>query len=199
VLGAQEALTEAAIRDERRRIARDLHDGLAQELAFITAQARRLRAGPGSEELLAAAERALEESRLAITGLIRSSDKPLEQTLQDAATSAAARAGVEVVLDLQPGIVVRPEAQQAMLRTQAQAIVNAAVHGRASRVRITLRAEPEPRLAIIDDGDGFDDDAPRRADSIGLVSLRERAEALGGELLVRSKPGEGTTIEVRLP
>jgi signal transduction histidine kinase len=199
VLGAQEALTEAAIRDERRRIARDLHDGLAQELAFITAQTRRLSAGPGREELLAAAERALEESRLAIAGLIRESDKPLEQTLQDAATSTAARAGVEVVLDLQPGIVVSPEARQAMLRTQAQAIVNAAVHGRASRVQISLRAEPELRLSIVDDGNGFDADAPRRADSIGLISLRERAESLGGELLVRSRPGEGTTIEVRLP
>jgi signal transduction histidine kinase len=203
VLGAQEALTEAAVRDERRRIARDLHDGLAQELAFITAQTRRMfsrePAGRAGDELLAAAERALEESRLAISGLIRPSDKPLHQTLRDAATSTAARAGVEVVFDLEPGIAVSPEARQALLRVQAQAIVNAVVHGNAKRVCISLRSQPQTRLSVVDDGDGFDPDAPTRPDSIGLASIRERAEALGGELLVRSAPGTGSAIEVVLP
>jgi signal transduction histidine kinase len=203
VLGVQEALTEAAIRDERRRIAHDLHDGLAQELAFITTQARHLlapgREGSPGDDLLAAAERALEESRLAISGLVRPSEKPLEQTLRDAATSAAARAGVEIQLDLQPGIVVTSEAQQAMLRAQSQAIVNAAVHGRAKRVQILLRADPEVRLCITDDGDGFDPDGPRRPDSIGLESIRERAEVLGGTLVVHSVAGDGTTVQMKLP
>jgi signal transduction histidine kinase len=203
VLGVQAALTEAAVRDERRRIARDLHDGLAQELAFITAHTRRVfpqeRPGHGGAELLAAAERALEESRLAISGLIRESDESLERTLENAATSAASRAGIEVLFDLEPGIIVSAEAQQALLRVQAQAIVNAAVHGRASRAQITLRSAPEIRLSIVDDGEGFDPDAPTRPDSIGLVSIRERAESLGGRLLIRSAPGAGTAIEVVLP
>jgi signal transduction histidine kinase len=199
ILGVQEALTEAAIRDERRRIARDLHDGLAQELAFITARTRRFTSGSGNEELLAAAERALEESRLAISGLIRESDRPLERTLRDAGTSTASRAGIEAVFDLEPGIVLDPAAQQALLRAQAQAIVNAAVHGRAKRVHIMLRSGPAILLSIADDGDGFDADAPKRPDSIGLQSICERAEALGGTLVVRSTLGQGTTIEVTLP
>jgi signal transduction histidine kinase len=200
-LSAQAALTEAAIRDERRRLARDLHDGLAQELAFITAQTRRLSTqdGTSGEALLAAAERALEESRLAISGLIRQREQPLERTLEDAAVSTASRAGIEVACDLEPDIKTTPEAQQALLRVQAQAIVNAAVHGHARRVRIALRSHPQLRLSITDDGDGFDLNAPRRPDSIGLDSIRERAEALGGELLISSAPGAGTTIEVLLP
>jgi signal transduction histidine kinase len=201
VLSTQAALTEAVVRDERRRIARDLHDGLAQELAFITAQARRLSAQDGAvgEALLAASERALEESRLAISGLIRRGEESLERTLQNAATSTASRAGIEVAFDLEPGIVVTPETQQALLRVQAQAIVNAAVHGHARRVRITLRSLPQLRLAVTDDGDGFDLSAPRRPDSVGLDSIRERAESLGGDLLISSAPGAGTTIEMLLP
>jgi signal transduction histidine kinase len=203
VLGTQEALAEAAVRDDRRRIARDLHDGLAQDLAFITTHTRRMfpesRAGHGGEDLLAAAERALEESRLAISGLMREVDMPLDRLLEDAATSTAARAGIEVQFDLARGVTVTPEVQQALLRIQSQAIVNAAVHGRARRVRVSLSADPHVRFAIVDDGDGFDPSAPRRPDSIGLVSMQERAESLGGEFLVRSAPGAGTTIEVLLP
>jgi signal transduction histidine kinase len=196
-LSTQAALTEAAIRDERRRIARDLHDGLAQELAFITAQTRRLSSHGG--ELVAAAERALEESRLAISGLIHAGNEPLEQILQEAGTSTASRAGVEVHFDLEPGLVVTPEAKQALLRVQAQAIVNAAVHGGARRVRISLRSSPLTRLSIVDDGCGFDPAAERRPDSIGLIGIRERAEALGGELVITSAPGAGATVEVILP
>jgi signal transduction histidine kinase len=196
-LSTQAALTEAAVRDERRRIARDLHDGLAQELAFIAAQTRRLSANGG--ELQAAAERALEESRLAISGLFRTGNEPLEQILQAAGTSTASRAGVEVHFDLEPGLVMSVEAKQALLRVQAQAIVNAAVHGEARRVRISLRSSPMIRLSIVDDGCGFDPAAERRPDSIGLVGIRERVEALGGELVITSAPGAGATIEVMLP
>jgi signal transduction histidine kinase len=203
VLRAQEALAEAAVRDDRRRIAHDLHDGLAQELAFITAQTRRLfpQEGPDhrGEELLAAAERALEESRLAISGLARDDGQPLEKTLEDTAISTAARAGIEVVFDLEPGVFVSPEGRQAMLRVQSHAIVNAAIHGRARRVRISLRSSPDTRLSIADDGDGFDVLAPRRPDSVGLISMQERAEALGGELVIHSAPGAGTTIEIVVP
>jgi signal transduction histidine kinase len=203
VLSAQEALAEAAVREERRRLARDLHDGLAQELAFITAQTRRMfredRRHDGGDELLAAAQRALEESRLAISGLVRRGSEPLERTLEQAATSTAARAGVEVQFDLEPGLEVTPEVQQALLRVQSQAIVNAAVHGQARLVTVTLRGGDGLRLEVADDGDGFDVEAPRRADSLGLLSMRERAEALGGKLHIHSGLGEGTRVELLLP
>jgi signal transduction histidine kinase len=203
VLSKQDALAEAAVREERRRLARDLHDGLAQELAFITAQTRRIfredRTDQRGDELLAAAQRALEESRLAISGLVRRGSEPLERTLEQAATSTAARAGVEVVFDLQPGLEVSPEVQQALLRVQSQAIVNAAVHGEARQVTVTLRGGDGLRLEVVDNGNGFDVDAPRRADSLGLLSMHERAEALGGSLHIRSRLGDGTRVELVLP
>jgi signal transduction histidine kinase len=55
------------------------------------------------------------------------------------------------------------------------------------------------RLAIVDDGCGFDPAAERRPDSIGLIAIRERVEALGGELVITSAPGTGATVEVLLP
>jgi signal transduction histidine kinase len=204
VLGRQDAVAAAAIAEERRRLARDLHDGLAQELAFISAHSRRLTSGdspsPVAADLMAAAGRALEESRLAISGLARAADdESLERTLESAGTSAAARAGVEIVFDLDSGIDVAPDLRQAMLRMQSQAIVNAAVHGGARRVEVRLRGTPGVRLEIVDDGAGFDVDAPRRPDAVGLVSMRERAAALGADLRIVSRPGAGTRVELVIP
>jgi signal transduction histidine kinase len=204
VLGRQDALAAAAVKEERRRLARDLHDGLAQELAYISAQSRRLMNGAngqvGGEELRAAAERALEESRLAISGLTHTAeDEPLERTIESAGISAAARAGVEIAFDLDPGIEVSPEVRQTMLRLQGQAIVNAVVHGHARRIEVRLRGEPGVRFEVVDDGDGFDPDAPRRPDAVGLVSMSERAGALGADLRIVSRPGAGTRVELVLP
>jgi signal transduction histidine kinase len=204
VISRQRALAAAAIAEERRRLARDLHDGLAQELAFISAQTRRVVNGSeeytGATELLAAADRALEESRLTISGLARSADdEPLERTVVAAGTSAAARAGVEIEFDLDHGIEVPPEVRQAILRVQSQAIVNAAVHGHARRIEVRLRGTPGVRFEVVDDGDGFDPDAPRRPDAVGLVSMSERAAALGADLRIVSRPGSGARVELVLP
>jgi signal transduction histidine kinase len=204
VLSRQTALAAAAVAAERRRMARDLHDGLAQELAFISAHTRRLvngdRAQPGGTELLAAAGRALEESRLAISGLTRAADdEPLERTLEAAGTSTAARAGVKIQFDLDPGVAVSPEIRQTLLRVQSQAIVNAAVHGHARRIDVRLRGTPGVRLEVVDDGEGFDPDAPRRPDAVGLVSMAERAASLGADLRVLSRPGSGTRVELVIP
>jgi signal transduction histidine kinase len=204
VLGRQTALAAAAVAEERRRMARDLHDGLAQELAFISAQTRRLMNGnsaaAGATELLAAADRALEESRLAISGLTRAADdESLERTIESAGFSAAARAGVEIVFDLDQGIEVSPAVRQTMLRVQSQAIVNAAVHGHARRIDVRLRGTPGIRFEVVDDGDGFELEAPRRPDAVGLVSMSERAQALGADLRIVSRPGAGTRVELVLP
>jgi signal transduction histidine kinase len=203
VLSRQRALAAAAISEERRRLARDLHDGLAQELAFIAAHSRRLLNGSGPDagpaELLAAAGRALEESRLVISGLAKTADdETLERMLEAAGTSAAARAGVEIKFDLDPGIVVSPETRQTLLRVESQAIVNAAVHGHARRIEVRLRGAPGLRLEVVDDGEGFDPHAPRRPDAVGLTSMAERAAALGADLRIVSRPGAGTRVELVL-
>jgi signal transduction histidine kinase len=184
----------AAVALERRRLARELHDGIAQELAYARTQSRRI-AGAGM--LVEAIDRALEESRAAIAGLVRSSDEPLEQSIEAAAVSIGERHGVEVHCDLAAGVVADDMTRDALLRILREAIANAARHGGASSVRVELRAGPH--LSIADDGNGFDPSKTVRPDSHGLASMRERTEALGGHFALRSLPELGTCVEVALP
>jgi signal transduction histidine kinase len=201
----QRRAAQQAVFDERRRMARDLHDGLAAELAYIAMESRRL-AQDGSQrrragdEVVAAAERALEESRLAISALTRPADEPLDRALHHTLESAADRMGVEVVLDLEPGVNATPVVREALLRVALEALRNAARHGRANEVTVELRARGDGlEMTIADDGRGFDAAAPARPDALGLVAMRERVEVLGGSLHIVAALGEGTRVEVALP
>jgi signal transduction histidine kinase len=198
----QQQLVEATAVGERRRIARDLHDGLAQELAFIVGQTRSLVEKSGEEgpfaHIAAAAERALDESRTAIAALSRSNDDPLDVVLAQAAEDVAARTGAQIRFDLESGIQVEPDVREDLARIVREAVSNAARHGRASTVTVRLSKDAGIRLSVIDDGKGFDPAAPRRR-GFGLTSMRERAEMRGATVVVESKPGEGTKVEVVLP
>lgn len=195
-------MAEGAALDERRRIARDLHDGLAQELAFIATQTRWLRAHDGDGEtaraLNAAADRALDESRRAIATLTREADEPLEIALAQAAEEVADRVGTEVRLDLEPGAEVDPRTREGLIRIAREAIANAGRHSKAEEILVRLSVNGRVTLQVADEGVGFDVDSVR-PDRFGLVSMRERAEALDAEFLVISSPGRGTSVEVALP
>jgi signal transduction histidine kinase len=199
----QRGIAAAAILEERRRLARELHDGLAQELAFISTQSRRLLGQPGDtarvEQLAQAAERALDESRSAIRALTRRLDEPLEVALAQAAEEVADRVGIAVRLDLQPGIKVRPTTREALLRIVREAVSNTARHSQASEVTVALDGRDGLHLLIADNGVGFETEADDHALGFGLVSMRERAQAFGGDLRVSSTPGHGTRIEVVIP
>ena len=200
----QRRVAESAVFQERRRLARDLHDGLAQELSYITAQSKRLASGHperrrASDTLVSAAERALEESRMAISALTRPIDEPLSRALVHTARSVADRVDVVVETRVDSGVEVPPDVREAMLRIVAEAIRNAARHGGAKTVWLTLERDEGVCLSVRDDGRGFDPEIERRPDSLGLRSMQERAEGLGAELRVLSSPGEGTTVELRLP
>jgi signal transduction histidine kinase len=194
-------LAEAARREERRRVARDLHDGVIQELALIEVQAREL-AGAGGDpvagDLAAAAERALDESRRAVAALTRSADESLGTALAKAAEEVAARAGARVKLDLGPVSGVAPQTYEALLRILREAVRNAVRHGGAETIEVELRNGRGLHLRVSDDGSGFDP-ALLRPGGFGLVSMRERAQALGGDVDVRSKPGEGCEVKVVIP
>ena len=189
---------EAAVHDERRRLARELHDGLAQELAYISTESRRL-GHPGAEHLAQAAERALEESRAAILALTRPADEPLERTLAVAAQSLAARAGIDVTVAVRPGLDAPDAVRQVLLRVLREAMGNAARHGGARTVHVSLDGPSPLVMAIADDGTGFDPAAIRRPDCLGLESMQERAANLGGRLSLESVPGQGTTVAMVLP
>jgi signal transduction histidine kinase len=184
-----------------------MHDGLAQELAFIAVRVRQLRGdgGPSPEldQLTSAAERALEDSRAAISALTRPPDEPLDVAIARNASEVATRLGAHAELDAQAGVEVPPATREALVRISREAVANAVRHGSAEEVRLTLSLADAIRLTVTDDGCGFDPAARARARTpgagLGLVSMRERAEALGGTLAVVSAPGAGTTIDVVVP
>lgn len=190
-----------AVFDERRRVARELHDGLAQELAFIRSQTVAMAAGMPLQDMVghvaAAAERALEESRRAIDTLADGAQVPLQETLRAAAEEVAARHGAHVEVHVQVPAVA-PTVAEALARVVREAAGNAVRHGAARSVVVRLLCDNRLlRLQVVDDGQGFVPDQVRHG--FGLTSMGERVEALGGELHVSSQPGQGTTVEAVVP
>jgi signal transduction histidine kinase len=186
--------------EERRRIARDLHDGLAQELAFIGRNLRRLDDGDETvTRLRASAARALSESRQAIAALTKPLDVPLAVTLADAARETGEREGTEVDVVVPHGIELDYRRRDALIRIACEATTNAARHGSARHVRVEVVDDRRRvRLRVVDDGSGFDPEhtLSHRAQGLGLTSMRERAHAVGGSFDIFSLPGHGTTVEV---
>jgi signal transduction histidine kinase len=201
----QRKLARQVAMDERRRMARDMHDGLAQELAFIATHSQRLgHAGDDAAtvvHLQAAAERALHDSRMTIAVLTSSEDAPLHLLIARTAETFRSRFGVEMDLDLEPDVVVDAEWRNALLRILHEASINAVRHGAAGRILVRLRSGPAgPSLRIADDGSGFDVHAAVSAGGgLGLTSMRERAEMLGASLSIASSPGAGAIVEIGLP
>ncbi len=197
---------QEAVSEERARIARELHDGVAQEVLHLLAQARRLRAakpGPEADLLVASATRALDESRSAISTLRAPLDEPLPAALQRLGGELGRRLELEVSVRAAPTVAVAPPVSQALVRIVGEALVNAARHGHAHVVEVVLRegrAGGVASLVVRDDGCGFDPDVARLpSGSFGIVSMRERAAAVGGRLTIRSQPGAGTELQVTLP
>lgn len=197
-------VAQNAVLEERQRIARDMHDGLAQELAFIVTQTRSLVGSRNTDRanlVARSAERALDESRRAIAALTRSVDEPLEVALTQEAEDVAGRLGVRVSLDVEPVQKIRPEAREALLRITREAITNAARHGRPARIAVSLANHHGVTVCISDDGHGFEVNDPKvyAGDRWGIAGMRERAEALGGRFSIESRPYWGTRVEVWVP
>ncbi len=172
---------QAMVADERRRIARDLHDGLAQELAYVT---RHLAALDGSVEqetlscLRRATERARLEARLEVSRLAVS-DRPLAEELADAVGESAKQYGVDLELDLVPDVRLPEARADALVRIACEAVTNAGRHSGAGQVSVSLQRQgSRVRLRVSDYGSGFDPGTP--AAGFGLTSMRERARLRGG-------------------
>jgi len=201
----QRRLAKRVAVDERRRMARDMHDGLAQELAFIATHSQRLsQTGEDAAtavHLRAAAERALHDSRTTIAVLTSPDDAPLDLLIARTVESFSSRFGVDVELDLQREVIVAAERRNSLLRILHEALTNAIRHGDAHRILVRLTGDERgSALRIDDDGSGFDVQATiGSARGLGLTSMGERAELLGGRLNVVSTLGKGTVVEVELP
>jgi signal transduction histidine kinase len=198
----QRVYAESRVLEERRRIARDLHDGLAQELAFIANKTRDLAVGESAPrrallQVASAAQRGLDESRRAIQTLTRHDDEPFEVVLQQTVEEVADRLGTRVEVDAEPAPEITGEQREQLLRIVREAVTNAASHAHADLVRVQFTNGGPLHLLVEDDGVGFN---PEEVDSkgFGLVTMEERAVALGAEFRLNSKPGRGTAVEVKL-
>lgn len=191
----------AASLEERRRLARDVHDGLAQEISFIARNVRLLSERGAEPQLVDRIQRgvarAQEESRRVVGALAARPDESLDQALAQAVQEAAQRYGASVDMELASGITLSPREKEAVVRIASEAVANAARHSGAEVLRIYLeRADAGMRLGVEDDGAGFDEEQPRQG--FGLVTMKDRAEALGGKLRIDSRRGGGTRVELEL-
>ena len=202
-LKLQTVLAHEASIAERRRVARDLHDGLAQDLAFIAAHGERIAEEMGAEHpVVIAARRALDISRSTIAELSDLPGATARDALRAVARELSHRFEIAITVDVEPNLELAPDVREHMSRIAREAIANAARHGGAKNVLVSLeRCQGAVTLRVRDDGCGIDeahwDDGSAR-EGFGLRSMRERAVAVGGQLSVRQPGTAGTELEVVL-
>jgi PAS domain S-box-containing protein len=204
---AEEILSEIR-RTERRRIARDLHDivlqdlsGALQSLRLTDLQAKGSGMALDLEEELEALGRASSGLRSAIYDLRQERERPFLESVESLVElNQLATPEREIRLIVEDGFSVSlsREASIELLRILQEALANVRRHSAATNVEVGLRTDDEAiLLEVADDGRGFDPGSARAG--IGLSAMRERVEELGGEIEVSSKPGNGTEVTVRVP
>jgi signal transduction histidine kinase len=194
------ALADAAVLEERRRVACDLHDGLGQELAYLTRNLDLLDGETDAEtvgRLRQAVDRARAESKRAIGALVDADRPASETTLAEATSEIAERFDIELELDTVADVRLPETRAEAMVRIACEAVTNAARHSGASLVHLSLQQDGQRvRLRVSDTGRGFDPEVD--CEGFGLASMRERAHAVGGDLHIYSVPGRGSEVEAVL-
>jgi signal transduction histidine kinase len=199
---SREAIVSAR-EEERRRLRRELHDGLGSALAGIalTLQAACNTGGPEGDELVEGAREQTQAAVVDVRRLVRGLRPPV---LEDLGLAAALRAHadrlgpLEVEFELPQSPLTLPAAVElALYRIATEALTNVVRHAHARHCRVTLRTERgEVALAVVDDGHGLASDA---APGVGLRSMRERAAELGGRVELATGPRGGLAVDVRLP
>ncbi len=193
----------AAVALERERIARDIHDGIAQELAFIALEARLVRDGAADEawttRIVDAAERALDECRRSMKVLFED-EAPGVAAVVSAAREVSERAGLQLAVEVDERVDLSERQVEVLARIVQEATSNAVRHGGAHRLVLVVRQQARGSLfSLSDDGCGFDLATLRLRSGYGLSGMQKRAGEVGGQLRVESVPARGTMIEVTFP
>lgn len=205
---------DGAVLEERERIARELHDGLAQVLGYVNTQTlaikkllatgRREEAERHVAEMEATAREVYTDVREAILGL-RSARGALLPNLRQYVSEYGRMAGAELELEVDEAVErlrLQPSVEIQLVRIVQEALSNVRKHAEATRAAVRLGAsERELTIEVEDDGRGFDRATPVRTGwpRFGLQIMRERAQAIGGTFDVASEPGRGTKVVVRVP
>ncbi len=208
-----EQARKAAITEERNRMAREIHDTLAQGFTGILIQlqaARQVLNGSNSdavrhlESAMALARVGLTEARRSVQGLrpqlLRDGNitTALEQLVRHLGSDSVVRINFLSNGDAQR--LMSPDIESNLLRISQEAITNAMKHSGASQINVRLSGGPEAvQLAIEDNGHGFDPHVSTLSRGFGLISMQERADRIGGDLTILTKPGAGTKIHLLLP
>lgn len=198
--------------EERRRLARELHDGMSQYLVALKLEVERMRLGPHDPEqlqrLLELTKEVGQETRRIALELRPAAldDLGLKTALVNYVEEWAERSGIDV--DFQDtgldGVRFPRPIETALYRVVQEALTNVLKHARARRVTVILeRRDEDVQMIVEDDGRGFDYDAaiaPAGArQRLGLLGMRERVAALGGSLQVETAPGAGASLFIRVP
>jgi two-component system NarL family sensor kinase len=202
----------AARTEERTRLARQIHDTLAQRLtaiglhleAAIDATPPRAPARAGLQRALELSRSGLDEARGSMRELRTSAGRPLADALDSLAHAFTAESGIRVHVRSSGHPAVAAADEDELFRIAGEALTNVGKHARATDVELSLTADRRGlRLEIADNGRGF---TPRsrtsptsRTSGFGIIGMRERAQALGGRLRIASRPSRGTRVIVSLP
>jgi signal transduction histidine kinase/ligand-binding sensor domain-containing protein len=204
----------ALVLDERARLAREIHDTLAQGFVGISSQLEAVamclpdETAPVRKYLDVArkmARHSLTEARRSVMDLRASvlEGQDLAAALESGTRLWTAGSGVDVDVDVSgPRTALTEEAEQQLLRIAQEAVTNVLKHAGASKIWVKLHMEARRLfLRIVDNGHGFEqqDAFSSQGGHFGLIGMRERAERLGGELRLASQPGGGTEVEVKVP
>lgn len=204
-------LESQAVLEERNRLAREVHDGVAQALGFYNFKVQQVQrllergnlaeAKSALQELRSGSQEVYQEVRRMVQDLSRVGEQAndLVGLLRSYCNSFGTRTGLDVSLELAPAAELLPDAQVELFRVVQEALNNAHRHARAHRVCVALSGGADGvTLTVEDDGAGL---PPGRTpdNHFGLRIMRQRVESIGGQLHVESRSGKGTTVSVRVP
>ncbi len=210
-LRTEALVREAAVSEERSLLARELHDSIAQSLAFLKIQVSLLRAAvargdtsaqlPIIDEIDAGVRESTNDVReLLVHFRTRTNSDDIEQALRTTLKKFEHQSGLRTHLELNGhGVALPSDVQLQVLHVVQEALSNVRKHAGASEVTLKVDKGPRWRFEVRDNGQGF---APRAASAsdthVGLHIMRERAERIGAQVHVESAPGEGTAVLLEL-
>jgi signal transduction histidine kinase len=209
----RQQMEAAAVKEERARLGRELHDSVTQEiysLMLFSDAARRVYHEQKSEQTLGLLDRifeishqALKEMRLMVYDLhpMALEQAGLAEALHSRLEAVERRSGIEIEFETRGDLDVLPaDMQQELYRMAIEALNNATKHAHAGRIAVQLYVEERTvALNIKDNGQGFDLGMTGERGGLGLHSLQERATRLHGKVLIKTSPGQGTAVIIRAP
>jgi two-component system nitrate/nitrite sensor histidine kinase NarX len=203
---------EAAVSQERNLLARELHDSIAQSLAFLKIQVQLMRDALASDDaqrvqaVLGEIDAGVRESYGDVRELLvhfrtRANGEHIEPALRTTLRKFEHQSGLKASLQMQgQGLPLPPDVQIQVLHIIQEALSNVRKHAGATRVWLDVQQQPRWRLEVRDDGRGFDTEDGRRGEHhVGLGIMAERAERINASLEVISTPGRGTSVVLELP